>query len=86
MLARCLLREPEAWVSPTPDAGLAVKKHHDHGNAYKGKRLTGACFIVIKTGSTVAHRQTKPWRRSWEFYIQVSRQWEERDSGPGLDF
>lgn len=56
-----------------PRCWLSWEGHHDHGNSYKEKHLTGACFIVIKTGSKVAHRQTKPWRRSWEFYIQVSR-------------
>ena len=44
---------------------IAVKRHHDHDNSYKGKHLIRVAyynaeiqFIIIITGSTAACRQT----------------------------
>lgn len=35
-------------------------------------------------GSRVSWRQICGWRGIWEFYIQISKQQEESDTGPGL--
>jgi hypothetical protein len=36
-------------------------------------------------GSMAAPRKTQCWKDSYEFYIQISRQQEEKDTGPGLN-
>lgn len=58
----------------------------------KGKHLIEAGLqferfwpIAVMSRSMAACRQTRCWRCSWEFYIQICRQ-QERDIGSGLDF
>lgn len=59
---------------------VAVKRHLDHGNSYKGKLLIGAGlqFPTLSPWSSwcdmVTHRRTWCW--SWESYILLSRQQE----------
>ena len=66
---------------------IAVKGDHDHGSSYKRKHLIGGLVyslevksIVIMVGSKAAYGQTWCRRRSWEFYIWVGRQQEEKDT------
>jgi hypothetical protein len=60
----CYLEDVLARVS------IAVKRHHNQGNSYKGKHLIGAGLqvqrlsIVIMVGSMAACRQIWCWRRS----------------------
>jgi hypothetical protein len=69
---------------------IAVKRHHGHGNFYKRKHLIGACLqfqsIIITVGSTVVGRQTRHWKNSQQFYIQIHRQQKDRKSGLRMGF
>jgi hypothetical protein len=62
---------------------IAVKRHHNLSNSYKGKHFTepGLQFWGLvrycHDRSMAVCRQAWHWRRSWEFYIWISRQQEE---------
>lgn len=72
-LLSCLLPDGLHFLSVR--VTISEKRHHDHGNYYKGKCLVeGACLvsevqsIIIKVQSMVACRQI--WlMSSWEFYV-----------------
>ena len=49
---------------------IAVKRHHDQGNSYKGQHFRGSVHYH-HGGNMVASRQTQCWRRSQEFYILI---------------
>lgn len=60
--------------------------NHDHSHSYAGKQLIGGDLkfkeLVFRPhgGKHEAHRQTQCWRGSWESYIWIIRQQEERVS------
>jgi hypothetical protein len=60
---------------------IAVKRHREHSNSYKGKHLIGAglqfkgfSLIIIMARNMVASRQTWGWKSSLDFYIQILMQ------------
>jgi len=59
-------------------SSIAVKRHHDHGDFYKGKYLIGAGLLFspaidIMAGSMVTYKQTWYWRGRYEFYSQIGK-------------
>lgn len=70
-----------------------MKRHHDHSSSYKGKKLIGV---------SLQFRDVVHFHHGWEhgdiqgdlvlerelraFYIQICRQQEEKDPGPGSSF
>jgi hypothetical protein len=55
---------------------IAVKRHHDQGNSYKRKHLTGGLLnisegqsMIIMAGSVVADWSARCWRSRWELHL-----------------
>jgi hypothetical protein len=66
-----------------------VKRHHDHGNSYKGQHLIWGWLtvsevqsMIVMTGSMVACRQMWCWR-SQEFFFLTHRQQGETECHAG---
>ena len=59
---------------------IAVKRHHDQGNSYKGKHLTGAGLQFQRFSplsswwETWWHTCRHDAKDSWTFYISIQRQ------------
>ena len=70
-----------AWVVVLVRVSIAVKRHHDHGNSYKGKHFIGA-GLWFQRFSPLSSWQEAWWHVSrhgagkapcWEFYIWIRR-------------
>ena len=86
------------WLNSEDDPQVSwlffkvVRRNHDCGNIYRGKLLIIMSWLYSFRGLVHCHHGGRHGsmytdmmlERSWEFYIQIHRQQEERDTGPGL--